>query len=91
MSRFTSDIPDPGQVGREIFEGGDPLLPPELFAYDYPPGTERVKAPPTVWAAVNLETGEVDRDVQEFDDELYQLSKGWAWFEFTLVPTSRSR
>ena len=41
----------------------------------------------SVWAAVHTETGEVDAtDVQGFDDDLAELSDGWEWREFILVP-----
>lgn len=39
------------------------------------------------WAAVNLNTGEVDiEDVRQYDDELEVLNPGWEWVKFNLVP-----
>ena len=39
----------------------------------------------TVWAAVNMETGEVDLgNISDTDDDLPRLMPQWRWLEFTL-------
>lgn len=41
-----------------------------------------------IWAAVNTETGEVDlEDVQQYNDDLRMLDKGWEWKRFTMITT----
>ena len=39
-----------------------------------------------VWAGVNTDTGEVEMEVECFDDELSELSAGWKWQRFRLIP-----
>lgn len=38
-----------------------------------------------VWAAVETETGRVDMECHEFEDELSDLVEGWEWKRFRLV------
>ena len=52
---------------------------------------ERVDSPDLfVWACVNTKTGEVEMDVQLYDDELNQnLVEGWEWRRFRLIEANK--
>ena len=58
-----------------------------LWRADYPAGQGRVKTTDLfVWACVNTKTGEVEMEVQAFDDELNEnLVEGWEWRRFRLT------
>ena len=52
---------------------------------------ERVDSPDLfVWACVNTKTGEVEMEVQQYDDELNQnLVEGWEWRRFRLIEANK--
>lgn len=62
-----------------------------LWRYDYPAGQGRIKTTDLfVWACVNSKTGEVEMEVQQFDDELNEdLVEDWEWRRFRLVEANK--
>ena len=43
---------------------------------------------PAVWVPVEIETGRIEADFHQFDDDLTELCDGWEWRRFLLVPES---
>ena len=62
----------------------------KLFKYDFSTYPAFKNTNLHCWAGVNADTGEVDMELQQYDDELEDLAHPWRWQKFELVPVSES-